>query len=75
MKFVENYLIPNDQKYDKIPEIWEGHNIADFVDVNIREKMEMILKEEELREKAGVYDSDIDSDDDDTKDLRRQAVL
>jgi nucleolar GTP-binding protein len=34
----KNYLIPNDQKYDKIPEIWEGHNIADFVDVNIREK-------------------------------------
>jgi len=35
----------------------------------------MILKEEELREKAGVYDSDIDSDDEETKDLRRQAVL
>jgi nucleolar GTP-binding protein len=71
----KNYLLPNEEKYDVVPEIWEGHNIADFVDVNIKEKLELILKEEELREKAGFYDSDIDSDDEDTKDLRRQARL
>ena len=33
----ENYDLPDDEKYDKIPEIWNGHNIADFVDTNILE--------------------------------------
>lgn len=23
------------EKYDKIPEIWEGHNVADFIDPDI----------------------------------------
>ena len=23
------------EKYDKIPEIWEGHNIADYIDPDI----------------------------------------
>lgn len=30
------YLLKNpEEKYDIIPEIWEGHNIADFVDQDI----------------------------------------
>lgn len=73
--FKENYDVNPQEKYDKIPEIWEGHNIADFVDKNIKEKLEMLLTEEEMREKAGMYDSDIESDDEETKDLRRQAAL
>jgi len=33
---VENYILPNpDEKYDVIPEIWQGHNIADYVDPDI----------------------------------------
>lgn len=32
----KHYLLKNeDEKYDIIPEIWEGHNIADFVDPDI----------------------------------------
>jgi len=32
----ENYILPNqDEKYDVIPEFWQGHNIADFVDPDI----------------------------------------
>lgn len=32
------YLLKNeDEKYDKIPEIWEGHNIADFIDPQVVE--------------------------------------
>jgi len=28
--------LPNpDEKYDIIPEIWQGHNIADYVDPDI----------------------------------------
>lgn len=29
-------MIPDDQKYDIIPELWEGHNIADFIDPEIK---------------------------------------
>jgi nucleolar GTP-binding protein len=31
----ENYDLPDEEKYDDIPEIWEGHNIADFIDPDI----------------------------------------
>jgi nucleolar GTP-binding protein len=32
----EHYLLPNaDEKYDVIPEIWQGKNIADFIDPDI----------------------------------------
>ena len=32
----KNYLLKNeDEKYDVVPEIWEGHNLADFVDPEI----------------------------------------
>lgn len=33
----KNYDIEGDQKYDVIPEIWEGHNIADYIDPDIFE--------------------------------------
>lgn len=33
----KNYDIDGDQKYDIIPEIWEGHNIADYIDPEIFE--------------------------------------
>jgi nucleolar GTP-binding protein len=34
----KNYLLRNEEeKYDKVPEIWEGHNIADFIDPAIIE--------------------------------------
>lgn len=33
----KNYDIEGDQKYDIIPEIWEGHNIADYIDLEIFE--------------------------------------
>lgn len=28
-------LMNEDEKRDKIPEVWEGHNIADFIDPGI----------------------------------------
>ena len=32
----EHYdLVNPDEKYDVIPEVWEGHNIADFIDPDI----------------------------------------
>lgn len=33
----KNYDIRDEWKYDKIPEIWNGHNIQDFIDPEILE--------------------------------------
>ncbi|VDN30732.1 unnamed protein product [Gongylonema pulchrum] len=50
----KHYLLKNEEeKYDIIPEIWEGHNIADFVASNIKEELEAIKAEEDARVKAG----------------------
>merc|ERR1711993_98980 len=69
----KNYDLPEDQKYDVIPETWQGHNIADYVDPDIMEKLEALEKEEELREKAGVYDSEESEEDDNMKEIRELA--
>lgn len=38
MDLKKHYLLKNPyEKYDIVPEIWEGHNIIDFVDNNIVE--------------------------------------
>ncbi|XP_015187030.1 PREDICTED: nucleolar GTP-binding protein 1 [Polistes dominula] len=52
----KNYDIEGDQKYDIIPEIWEGHNIADYIDPEIFEKLNQLEREEQLREESGMYD-------------------
>jgi len=70
----KHYLLKNeDEKYDIVPEIWEGHNIADFVDSEIVEKFKRLKEEEKMREESGLYDSDLDTDDDETKELLIQA--
>jgi len=56
--FNKNYDLPEDQKYDIIPEHWNGYNIADFIDPDIMEKLDALEVEEEAREKAGYYDSE-----------------
>jgi len=70
----KNYLLPNDDdKYDTIPEIWQGHNLADFIDKDIMQKLKELEKEEELREKTGMYDSDMSDDDEEIKQKRALA--
>ena len=69
----KNFDIPEDQKYDVVPEHWNGHNIADYVDPDIMEKLEALEKEEELREKAGVYDSEESEEDENMKEIREMA--
>ena len=51
----------NDEwKDDIIPEIWEGKNVADFIDPDIAEKLEALEREEEKLEADGFYQSDED---------------
>jgi nucleolar GTP-binding protein len=47
--------IPEEERYDIIPEIWEGHNIADYIDPEIFDKLEALEREEEIREETGMY--------------------
>ncbi|XP_007899390.1 nucleolar GTP-binding protein 1 [Callorhinchus milii] len=61
------------EKQDRIPEIWEGHNVADYIDPLIMKKLQELEKEEGLKEAAGEYDSDSESDDDEMKDIRKLA--
>jgi nucleolar GTP-binding protein len=69
-----NYDLPDDQKYDIIPEIWEGHNIADYIDPDILKKLEELEKEEETRAQAGYYDDSEEEEDDEVKNIRGLAA-
>ncbi|GAA5884841.1 hypothetical protein JCM6882_007117 [Rhodosporidiobolus microsporus] len=61
----KNYLLKNDDwKYDTIPEIQDGKNVADFIDPDILAKLEELEEEEERLEKAGFYDSESEEDSD-----------
>ncbi|XP_053121470.1 GTP-binding protein 4 isoform X2 [Hemicordylus capensis] len=66
-------LMNSSEKYDRIPEIWEGHNIADFIDSDIMKKLEQLEEEEELRQAAGEYDSYSESEDEEMRDIRQLA--
>merc|ERR1719445_1958555 len=69
----KNFDLPADQKYDIIPETWQGHNIADYVDPDIMEKLEALEKEEEARERAGYYDSDESEEDESYAEIKELA--
>merc|ERR1711902_470154 len=59
--------------YDVIPETWQGHNIADFVDPDIMEKLEALEREEEARERAGYYDSEESEEDESYAEIKELA--
>ncbi|CAM0137135.1 Nucleolar GTP-binding protein 1 [Umbelopsis sp. WA50703] len=66
-------LADTDWKYDVIPEFWEGHNVADFIDPDIEEKLEALEREEERLEKEGFYDSAEEIMDSDEEELKATA--
>lgn len=55
----KNYLLPNEEeKYDIIPEIFEGKNVADYIDPDIMRRLDELEREEETRMAAGIYESE-----------------
>lgn len=53
-----DYLLANEEwKFDIMPEIMDGKNIADFIDPDIAEKLEALEREEEKLQAEGFYDS------------------
>lgn len=62
-----------EEKYDNAPEIWQGKNIADFVDPDIMKKLEVLEREEEERDKVHYYSMSESEDDEDTRAMRKLA--
>ena len=62
------YLLRNDEhKFDAVPEIMDGKNIADFVDPDIMERLEELEREEE--ERAARENAEIEAADEAESDL------
>ena len=68
-------LDEEDWKYDRIPEVFDGKNVYDFIDPDIESKLAALEDEEENLEAKGYYDSDIDVEDADEADTRMKADL
>lgn len=66
-------LAKPEEKHDILPEIWEGHNIADYIDPEIMEKLEELEKEEAMRETAGYYDNEESEEDEEMQETRKTA--
>ena len=56
-----------------MPEVWNGHNIADFVDPDIQQKMIVLEAEERDREASGYYDYNLEQLDEHMQDIRQLA--
>ena len=66
----KNYILADDEwKYDKIPEIYEGKNVADFIDPDILTSLENLEREEEKLEADGFYDESDEEIDDEQEEL------
>lgn len=68
-------LDEEDWKYDRVPEVFEGKNVYDFIDPDIETKFAALEEEEEKLEAKGYYDSDDDVEDADEADIRMKADL
>ncbi|KAK2800149.1 Nucleolar GTP-binding protein 1 [Emmonsiellopsis sp. PD_5] len=72
----ESYtLADKDWNHDKIPEVWNGKNVYDFVDPDIEEKLAALEAEEEKLEAEGYYESDESVEDAEDADIRMKADL
>ncbi len=72
----DSYLLADDTwKEDRVPEIHNGQNVADFIDPDIASKIAALEAEEETLEASGFYASDSDLPDAHTADLATKAAL
>eukprot|EP00741_Cyanophora_paradoxa_P021990 tig00021432_g21227.t1 len=72
----ELYDLKSDEwKYDVVPEIMDGHNVFDFIDPDILEKLEALEREEEERDARGDAESEELSDGDDDLDEEEAEQL
>ncbi|KAJ9053072.1 Nucleolar GTP-binding protein 1, variant 2 [Entomophthora muscae] len=70
----KKYMLEDEEwKYDAIPEIMDGKNVADFIDPDIFEKLEALEREEEQLEQEGAYNSEEEIEDPDEEIIRAAA--
>lgn len=71
-----DYTLANPEwNHDKIPEVWNGKNIYDFVDPDIETKLAALEEEEEKMQADGYYDSDESVEEAEDADNRMKANL
>ncbi len=72
----KKYLLDVDEwKGDKVPEIFDGKNVYDFIDPDIEEKLASLEEEEEKLQAEGFYESDEDLEDAEEANIRAKAEL
>lgn len=62
-----------DWKMDKIPEIYDGKNVYDFIDPDIEQKLADLEAEEEQLQGSGFYDEPEEIEDEQEAELRTKA--
>lgn len=68
-------LDDNEWKYDRVPEVFEGKNVYDFIDPDIEAKLAALEEEEEKLEAEGYYNSDESIEDANDAETRMKAEL
>ena len=68
-------LADADWRHDKVPEFFNGKNVADFVDPDIEAKLAELEAEEERLEAEGYYDDSESMEDEDDAEIRMKADL
>lgn len=72
----KNYMLENDEwKHDRIPEVFKGQNVYDFIDPDIEAKLAALEEEEERLEAEGFYESEEELEDAEEADIRYKAEL
>ena len=72
----QDYKLEEDEwKYDRVPEVFDGKNVYDFIDPDIESKLAALEEEEEKLQADGYYDSDESVEDADDADIRMKAEL
>lgn len=72
----QDYKLEHDDwKHDRIPEVFDGKNVYDFIDPDIESKLAALEEEEEKLEANGFYDSDESIEDANDADIRMKADL
>lgn len=72
----EKWILDNPEwKYDKIPEVFDGKNVYDYVDPEIEAKLAALEAEEEKLEAEGYYNSDEEIVDEEEEEVMAKAEL
>ncbi|RYP65067.1 hypothetical protein DL769_006431 [Monosporascus sp. CRB-8-3] len=71
-----DYILENPEwKHDRIPEVFDGKNVYDYIDPDIDAKLQALEEEEERLEAEGFYESDEELDDAEEAEIRMKAEV